>query len=161
MSKILRPRLEGIYLGSGNRQRRLRRGDLQLGHGDSRFRSDRLWIDDSASAVEDKDGEGHTDNDADEVDEVGEDEDKIGDLFRPQWDLFCAQLKQDVASGELLSMDKWSAMIADVPDLASLLATPLMVRIFFDVLPVFLERKRPVHVRQAVFAASDQLLRPT
>ena len=155
MSKILRPRLEGIYLGSGNRQRRLRRGDLQLGHGDSRS----LWIHNSASAAED--GERHMGDEIGEDDEVGEDEDKIGDLFRPQWDLFCAQLKQDVASGELLSMDKWSAMIADVPDLASLLATPLMVRIFFDVLPVFLERKQPVHVRQAVFAASDQLLKPT
>ena len=157
MSKILRPRLEGIYLGSGNRQRRLRRGDLQLGLGLGDSRS--LWIHNSASAAED--GERHTGDAIGEGDEVGQDEDRIGDLFRPQWDLFCAQLKQDVGSGELLPMDKWSAMIADVPDLASLLATPLMVRIFFDVLPVFLERKRPVHVRQAVFAASDQLLKPT
>ena len=44
-------------------------------------------------------------------------------------------------------------MIADVPDLANLLATPLMVRIFFEVLPVFLERKHPETVRQVTESA--------
>ena len=82
-------------------------------------------------------------------------EDQFGELFRPQWELFCAHIKQDFASKELLPEAEWSDMLYGAPDLANLLSTPLMVRIFFDVLPVFLERKQPDRVRQAVFAASE------
>ena len=81
--------------------------------------------------------------------------DQFGELFRPQWELLCAHIRQDVIKGELLPEAEWSKMLDGAPDLANLLSTPLMVRIFFDVLPVFLERKQPDRVRQAVFAASE------
>ena len=72
-----------------------------------------------------------------------------------QWDLFKAALRRELQEGVLLPVAKWQEF-GRGRDFAELLSTPLMLRIFFDVLPQFLQNQRRDHVQRSVFGASEE-----